>query len=1006
MGYGPKPLKVSLKPPYLPCLHVILPPYVYLLLGILGLFLSPTSFAEQVLKSHYLNIKNKPLAEVVKEFSVVFNIPFAVNSDLADSQLVINIQGEYPLDAALDSIFQETPITYEISEFGVMIVPRPVLEATQELPAIDKITVTGIRGTLKRARDIKYTTTEISDAIAAEDMGNYSDINIAESLQGIPGVTITREAGEGRQLSLRGTLPDFTQVTLNNMPVLANNDSPMDSREQKQRDRSFDFNVFSSELFNQAQVLKAYSVEQVSGGLAGTVALQTSKPFDQPGFNLIFSPQIGYNQYSEGLAKSFTGLISNTWGNWGYLLSASYGTREAEERGANTFRWRPTALPQSSLTLLPEALQASLQSGDVIMPKGNRYSVWRSAQSRLGVSLALQYQDPKTSITFDVLHALLDSDRTEYHLYPRGDQSTPIIVDQTKVLDVEINSNQELVYGLYENARVATESRAQQTQTDYNQVVLNAKTAINDNLSVALVAGIEDSNFDIPLSNKIYTKGQSNLSVDYRADRFFADIHYDNDLLAADMWQMQEIDLEEYSAHTRYQHAEISFEHQLKSGFSAKWGGEYTQFSNASISLYQDNLLKDNWAAFANGVALGELDEHGAISRDNTLPQHLVTPLYAHPKVNWLRLQTNTAIEYFGIDPFHLTNNSLEITQLQNETTETKKSAFVLMSWGNTDLDAKFGLRLQQEKVKVNYHLTTGDFSSAKTHQTLLPSINLSWEFEPDWLIRAGVSRNTARPSLNDLSSAPTYLEDSNTLLGLNDSLAPYISNNLDLALEGYIQDNILFSFSAFYKRISDFIATKSETIRFADTGLANILPTTNLSSDSLVKLVTKDNHESASLSGIETMLAYEWSHLPAPWKNIGMIGQYTFTNGSMNYYNELTGEKLFRKAFPYLSKQTASVTLYYETDLLSTRISATYRDKYIHQVNSQTLNEEDETGFHATVYIDASLAYQLSPQWQFKIQAQNLSNQREEQYSDSADRAYNSVTSGRTYYLGLTYQY
>lgn len=997
-------MKASLSSPHASYLILVMNRYICWMLGILGIIFSSASFAVPQLKTHYINIKDKPLAEIVKQFSVLFNIPFAVNSKLADSKLRFNIEGKYPLGEALDSIFQKTPITYEVSEFGVMILPRSIIETTQEFPSIDKIIVTGIRGTLKRARDIKYTTTEISDAIAAEDMGNYSDINIAESLQNIPGVTITREAGEGRQLSLRGTLPDFTQVTLNGMPVLANNDSPMDSREQKQRDRSFDFNVFSSELFNQAQVLKAYSVEQVSGGLAGTVALQTSKPFDQPGFNLIFSPQLGSNQYSEGLAQRFTGLVSNTWGNWGSLLSVSYGTRDSEERGANTFRWRATALPETSLTLLPETLKSSLLSGDVIMPKGNRYSIWRSTQNRLGVGLALQYQNTKTSITLDVLHALLDSDRTEYHLYPRGDQSTPIIVDQTKVLDAEINTHQELVYGLYENARVATESRAQQTQTDYNQVVLNATTAINDSLSISIVAGIEDSNFDIPLSNKIYTKGQSNLSVDYRADRFFADIHYDNDLLAADMWQMQEIDLEEYSAHTRYQHAEVSFENQLNAGFSVRWGGEHTHFSNASISLFQDNLLKDNWAAFANGVSLGEQDENGYISRDNTLPLHLTAPLTAHPNANWLRLQTNAAMQYFDIDPFDLANNPQEITQLQNQTTETKNSAYALMSWGNTKLDAKFGLRFQQERVKVSYNLTTGDLTATETHKTLLPSINVSWEFEPDWLIRAGLSRNTARPSLSDLSSPPTYLEDSNTLLGLNYSLAPYISSNIDLALEGYINDNILFSFSAFHKRISDFIAAKAETVKFADTGLPNIWP--DLTSDSLVKLVTKDNHESASISGVETMLAYEWSHLPAPWKNMGAIGQYTFTNGSMNYYNELTGDKLFRKAFPYLSKQTASLTLYYETDLLSTRVSATYRDKYIHQVNSQTLEEEDETGFHSTVYIDANLAYRLSPNWQFKVQAQNLSNQREEQYSDTADRAYNSVTSGRTYYLGLTFQY
>lgn len=980
--------------------------YSYLLALALLVLFSAASFSASLNESRYINLKNKPLADVAKQFSVLFNTPISVSSQLTKSSLIVNIEGEYTLNNALAFIFKGTKVSYEISSLGVIIMPRNVMNTHNNTRAIDEVVVTGIRGALKRARDIKYRTTQISDAIASEDMGEYSDINIAESLQTIPGVTITREAGEGRQLSLRGTLPDFTQVTLNGMPVLANNDSPMDSREQKQRDRSFDFNIFSSELFNQAQVLKAYSADQVSGGLAGTVALNTTKPFDQPGFNFTFSPQIGLNQYTNTLAHRFTGLISNTWDNWGSLISLSYGKRNAEERGVNTFRWREIALPPSALTLLPSALQSRLASGEITMPRGNRNSVWRSSQSRLGLSFALQFKDENTSVTFDALHALLDSNRTEFHLYPRGDQSSPIILGETQVLDAEINTANELVYGKYQDARAATESRAQLSQTDYNQVVLNAHTAINKRLNMTLVVGLEQSDFDIPLSNKIYTKGKSDLEVDYRPDRFFADIRYNNDLLSADMWQMQEIDLEEYFAQTRYQHAELAFTYNYSPSFSGKWGIEYTFFSNASTSLFQADLLKDNWAAYANGIPAGEPDETGIISVDNSLPVHLANPLFAHPNANWLTLSTNTAMQYFGIDPFNLSLNSQDITQLFSQTAETKHSSFVLFSWTSATLDAELGLRYQQEQVDATYRLSSGTLTPSKTHSTLLPSVNVSWEFEPNWLIRAGASRNTARPLLSDLSSPPVYLQDTQTVLGLNYSLAPYIANNLDVSLEGYINDNTLFSFSAFYKKISNFVAPRAKLIEFGDTALPNIWPENDLQSNTIVRLVTKSNHESASLNGIETMLTYKLSNLSAPWNNIGIAGQYTFTNGKTNYYNELSGKILFSKAFPYLSKQTASVTLYYETDSLTARMVATYRDKYIQTVNSQTLLDEDENGFHATLYLDASFSYQFNPNWQFKIKAQNLTNQREEQYSDSADRPYNSVTSGRTFYMGLTYQY
>ncbi|MCF3971911.1 TonB-dependent receptor plug domain-containing protein, partial [Pseudomonas aeruginosa] len=87
----------------------------------------------------------------------------------------------------------------------------------------------------------------VTDVIVAEDMAKFPDLNLAESLQRLPGVAINREGGEGRRVSLRGLGPDFTRVQLNGMEVLGNVDSPMDSRGQTSRDRAFDFNIFASD---------------------------------------------------------------------------------------------------------------------------------------------------------------------------------------------------------------------------------------------------------------------------------------------------------------------------------------------------------------------------------------------------------------------------------------------------------------------------------------------------------------------------------------------------------------------------------------------------------------------------------------------------------------------------------------------------------------------------------------------------------------------------------------
>jgi hypothetical protein len=92
------------------------------------------------------------------------------------------------------------------------------------------------------------------DAIVAEDMAKFPELNLAESLQRLPGVQINREGGEGRRISLRGLGPDFARVQLNGMEVLGNVDSAQDSRGQTSRDRAFDFNIFASELFSKVEV--------------------------------------------------------------------------------------------------------------------------------------------------------------------------------------------------------------------------------------------------------------------------------------------------------------------------------------------------------------------------------------------------------------------------------------------------------------------------------------------------------------------------------------------------------------------------------------------------------------------------------------------------------------------------------------------------------------------------------------------------------------------------------
>ena len=145
---------------------------------------------------------------------------------------------------------------------------------------LETVVVTGIRGSLQKASDIKHEAVNTVESVLAEDIAKMPDLNLAESIQRIPGVAMTREGGEGRNITLRGFAPDFTSTTLNGMEIPASSDGLDSGGFTINAGRAFDFHVFASELFNRIDIQKTQKASLEEGGIAGTVDLYTAKPFD------------------------------------------------------------------------------------------------------------------------------------------------------------------------------------------------------------------------------------------------------------------------------------------------------------------------------------------------------------------------------------------------------------------------------------------------------------------------------------------------------------------------------------------------------------------------------------------------------------------------------------------------------------------------------------------------------------------------------------------------------
>ena len=266
---------------------------------------------------------------------------------------------------------------------------------------LEEVVVTGFRQSLSVALDEKRAAVGAVDAIVAEDIADFPDLNLAESIQRVPGVSIARDAGEGRQISVRGLGPQFTRVRINGMEAMSANGGT-DAAGGTNRDRSFDFNTFASELFNSITMRKTSAADIEEGSLGATVDLRSARPFDYDGFTVVTSVQGSYNDISEDVDPRGALLISNTFadGKFGALLSVAYTERKLLDEGSSTVRWqdsRTRTARQRASRVRPArpsypATPTLAQLNAAFRPRIPRYDIYEHEQERLGITGSLQWQ--------------------------------------------------------------------------------------------------------------------------------------------------------------------------------------------------------------------------------------------------------------------------------------------------------------------------------------------------------------------------------------------------------------------------------------------------------------------------------------------------------------------------------------------------------------------------------------------------------------------------------------
>ena len=908
---------------------------------------------------------------------------------------------------------KKTPVT--LLALGIGLALQAGTAAAQDAGTaateLDAVTVTGYRASVEKALDIKRGETGMVDAIVAEDIGKFPDSNLAESLQRIPGVVITRDGGEGRNISVRGLGPDFTRVRINGLEALSTVGSS-DGQGGTNRGRGFDFNVFASDLFSQLIARKTASADVEEGSLGATVDLRTARPFDYDGLTIVGNVQAGYNDASQSAMPRFAGLIANSWadGKFGALLSVAYSERETVEEGTGTVRWaggdKNGGFNQAS------PFKDALKS-DVYAPRFPRYTLMEHDQKRLGVTGALQFKpSDRTTFSLDMLYSKIDAKRDEKYIEANGlSKSDEKGKKEILVNDGEVR-NGALVYAQMDNVDIRAENRHDEWSTEFYQVSLDGEHRLSDNFTITGKVGTSRSKHENPIQatimmDKLNVQGYS---YDYRGNANKPVFNYGIDPTDPNGWTLSTVRLRQNYVSNDFDNGQLEFSWAIAPSFTLEGGIQAKNFRFDSIERRRA-ATETNVPTF-NGskIVPADMTEQASLQGMSGSPGKWVVPNF-DAIVNAYGILNGTG-DYALVD----------YAASMRSVTEQDRGAWLMGTFGfdigSVPVSGNIGARYVKTKQSSTGVATASGTPISTTvgreYNDFLPSLNLVAEITPDFLVRFGAAKVMSRPGLGSLTPGVTVnvSGSARTVSGGNPMLDPIRAKTADLGFEWYFNAGAMLGVAVFYKDIESFIQNTRESRIYSQSGLpANLLDGTTASVTDEFVFTVPINTPGGDLTGVEFNYTQPFTFLPGKWSNLGMQLNYTYVESKIQYLTS-SGAAAQKTDLTGLSKNAWNATLFYEGERWSGRVSATNRDDYLIQVpGTEAGFNSDAQGVHGqsgTTFLDASIRYRISDQLEISLEGANLTNEAQESWvsNPSVSLPLEYSETGRQYTLGLRYKF
>lgn len=837
---------------------------------------------------------------------------------------------------------------------STLLVAAPAI--AQDQPAADQpaesgvadIVVTGFRASLNSALGMKRQEAAAIDSIVAEDIGKFPDSNLAESMQRVPGVALARgDGGEGRNISVRGLGAGFTRVRINGMEGTAQTGSS-DIYGAGNNGRSFDFNVFPTEIFSALSVRKTPSADVEEGSLGATVDLTAPKPFDQKeDFVLSMTARGVYNELSKKVDPRASLLISKQFGDSGFgiLGSVAYQKRHIREVGysavdllsANTnggfcspIGFAPqnpadnatkgadalncsTGNPRTSTTAAYQAIQ-NLRRDDLpgvagsgaFLPRIPRYLNSEQNQERIGGSLTLQFQpDDQTDISLDFLYSRFEVTRRDNYIAAISFARSAANNGQpmTSVRDIEFNDNGSLVYGVFDGVDVRSEGLVDHFVSTFKQTNLNFKRQLNDQLEVSGLIGFNRSIWDGKKRLQTFMDAidTDNFTIDFRdggttpklgfgvdvnnpASFTYAPGRADGTVLGGFSFQGKPS-----RNKTDNLTAETNVKWSASDAFSIRAGAQYrrSDFVSTFLRPYSaDTVVR----ALPAGTTLADITR--TISG--------VDKLWGNgAPSNWVAIDPEKWASTFGFDSVRYCG--VECGGGRSRVREEVASAYLMANFDLEDAIG-FGVRGDAGVRYVNTQMLssgyvavasaasptglTGKFAAAKnSYDDWLPSANIVVEPMDNVLLRFSGAKVLARPELGLLT--PTSGVNPVTRVGNvnNPFLDPIRATTFDAAIEWYFRPGSLLSAAFFYKDIKSFIQNVNSQIPFNQLGLPDaLLDNSNTLPTELFTVSQPFNTPGGKLKGIELNAQIPFTFFDGFLGNFGFLGNVTRVTSKINY--------------------------------------------------------------------------------------------------------------------------